>query len=85
MTGAGIQFCFCGSVDNPDAPEQHEIGCLHAAALAFWYPKFAEAAPSLRSMLWGPNRRPNPPVSLGGCYEAPFGWVHVKPGCHCPH
>jgi hypothetical protein len=18
-----------------------------------------------------------------GCYQASFGWVHVKPGCHC--
>ncbi|MFD7016114.1 DUF6221 family protein [Streptomyces sp. NPDC059928] len=24
--------------------------------------------------------RPHSP----GCYEASWGWVHVKPGCHCP-
>ncbi|MFE4867710.1 DUF6221 family protein [Streptomyces sp. NPDC056682] len=31
------------------------------------------------------NRRPNAerPHSPG-CYEASWGWVHVKPGCHCP-
>lgn len=23
-------------------------------------------------------------VIPSGCYEASFGWVHVKPGCHCP-
>jgi hypothetical protein len=25
------------------------------------------------------------PRPTGACYEASFGWVHVKPGCHCPH
>lgn len=27
------------------------------------------------------TREPHRPA---GCYEASFGWVHVKPGCTCP-
>lgn len=29
------------------------------------------------------NSQPKPPPS-GGCYQASFGRVHVRPGCHCP-
>lgn len=28
----------------------------------------------------GPWRR----VASSGCYEASWGWVHVRPGCRCP-
>lgn len=87
MTDIGIRACFCPPMDDSNDPDQHEIGCLHAEVLrmhAVWDPKFAKATPSLRSMLWGPNRRPSPPAIPGGCYEASWGWVHVKPGCHCP-
>lgn len=88
MTDTGIRACFCAAVDDPSDPEEHDIDCLHAEVLrtrAFWDPQFAEAAANLRRMLWGPNRRPSPSAIPGGCYEASFGWVHVKPGCRCAH
>lgn len=36
-----------------------------------------------RRPLYYHGRADRPAVS-GGCYEASWGWVHVKPGCHCP-
>lgn len=30
------------------------------------------------------QRATRAPGIPGGCYEASFGWVHVRPGCHCP-
>lgn len=85
MSDTGIRACFCASLNNPDDPEQHENGCLGAAVIrahAFWDPKFAEAAANFR-LLWNLDRRPSPPAIPSGCYEASFGWVHVKPGCRC--
>lgn len=29
-------------------------------------------------------RNAGDPQRPAGCYEASFGWVHVKPGCTCP-
>jgi hypothetical protein len=29
------------------------------------------------------NSQPKTPPALGGCYEASFGWAHVRPGCRC--
>ena len=86
MTDTGIRACFCPPMDDSSDPEQHEIGCLHAAVIrahAYLDRLFAEAAPPLRNMLWNPTRRPAPPAIPDGCYEASFGWVHVKPGCRC--
>ena len=33
---------------------------------------------------WPTPPPPAPPTIPGACYEASWGWVHVKPGCHCP-
>lgn len=37
----------------------------------------------MRRAFWGPNRRSAAPAIPGGCYEASFGMVHVRPGCRC--
>ena len=29
------------------------------------------------------NSQPKTSPTPGGCYEASWGWVHVKPDCHC--
>ena len=82
---AGIRACFCPPMTDSSDPDQHEIGCLHAAVIrahAFWDPQFGEAAATLRST-WGLNHRPSRSLIPGGCYEASWGWVHVRPGCHC--
>jgi hypothetical protein len=82
---AGIRLCFCPLMDDRTDPEQHELGCLEAEARrihAYW----SENPP-----VWEPLLRPvtrlthwAPPEIPPGCYEASFGWVHVKPGCRCP-
>lgn len=33
---------------------------------------------------WPTSPPTAPPAIPGGCYEASFGWVHVRPGCRCP-
>lgn len=81
----GIQLCFCPPMVDRADPEQHQVGCLEAEARRahrYW----TENPP-----VWQPFRRPLPtgrgyyPATIpGGCYEASFGWVHVRPGCRCP-
>jgi hypothetical protein len=34
-----------------------------------------------KSLLFNAHRQPASEPS--GCYEASFGWVHVRPGCRC--
>lgn len=70
----GIRFCWCPPMNDPDDPAQHEAMCAHAA--------FEEHLARLHAMpLASPFR--TPPAPSGGCYEASFGWVHVKPDCRC--
>jgi hypothetical protein len=30
------------------------------------------------------QRATRTPMPFGGCYQASWGWVHVRPGCRCP-
>ena len=71
--------------EHPEPPE--DLADRSAYILAYDLPIPARQpvdAAELRRMLWGPGRRPDPPAIPGGCYEASWGWVHVKPGCRCP-
>lgn len=43
----------------------------------------AKAILSARSVFRTPSLPESPPTPTG-CYEASFGWVHVRPGCCCP-
>lgn len=81
--GAGVRFCWCPPMQDPDDPSQHEAACAHAAFVEQWQARQAVDPIALRRDLWGPNRRPAPTAIPSRCYEASFGWVHVKPGCHC--
>lgn len=69
----GVRFCWCPPMEDPDDPDQHEAACAHTA--------FVEQLKATQSVpLVTPFRRP---VMTSACYQASFGWVHVKPGCHC--
>jgi hypothetical protein len=71
----GVRFCWCPPMDDPNDPAQHEAACAHAA--------FVEQLAALHAMpLAFPFRAPSTPSD--GCYEASFGWVHVRPACRCP-
>lgn len=49
-----------------------------------YFPVGQRPSCELRDMLWGRHRRPDPPAPPRACYEASWGWVHVRPGCRCP-
>lgn len=68
-----IRFCWCPPMEDPDDPGQHETACAHAA--------FVEQLRAMQKT--PPAERFRRPATTGGCYQASFGWVHVKPGCHC--
>ena len=75
LDSPGIRFCWCPPMDDPNDPDQHETACAHAA--------FVEQLRAMeKTPLLKPFRRPAPTNS--GCYEASWGWVHVRPGCRCP-
>lgn len=84
LDSPGIRFCWCPPMQNPDDPDQHEAACAHAVFVAQIRERHPVDPNALRRDLWGPNRLPSPTAIPGRCYEASFGWVHVKPGCHCP-
>jgi hypothetical protein len=48
-----------------------------AAQFESWSPFAAMPNSAFRPSCVAPEIR-------GGCYEASFGWVHVRPGCRCP-
>lgn len=67
-------------------PGHPVVGCLEWADTELDRIPYFYQRPNaeLRRALWGPIRRQTPPATPTGCYEASWGWVHVKPGCHCP-
>lgn len=82
-----IGLCFCPPMPDPDDPDLHRAGCYHAEVLyrrAFWNRLVAETVEVLvpRNLYF--NRRCYVPSTLPtGCYEASFGWVHVRSVCRC--
>jgi hypothetical protein len=65
--------------------EAAELGLGSLAGLAGWraaqfegWTPFWEMPDSAFRLPW------TPPEIPPGCYEASFGWVHVRPGCRCP-
>lgn len=94
MTDTGIQACFCPPMNDPSDPGQHEAGCLMQTVILNRRFLDANNLIPVAGMLIDRNhafpfhiprsRHGLPQTSIpGGCYEASFGWVHVKPGCHC--
>lgn len=67
-------------------PGHPVVGCLEWCSTQLERTPYFYQRPDteLRRALWGPDRIPTPPAIPGSCYEAPWGWVHVRPGCHCP-
>lgn len=72
--------------EYPEPPEDVADRSAHILTYDLPIPALRPVdAAELRRMLWGPNRRQDPPTLPTGCYEASWGWVHVKPDCRCPH
>ncbi|MFE2407063.1 hypothetical protein ACFXDE_01830 [Kitasatospora sp. NPDC059408] len=66
--------------------EAAELGIGLLAEMAGWQAEQFEAWTPFTAMADSVFRVScRPPEISAACYEASFGWVHVKPGCRCPH
>lgn len=79
LDSPAVRFCWCPPMQDPNDPDQHERACAHAAFVATLRNR-AEPVALLRHNLTATAERPR----YGACRKAPWGWVHVKPGCRCP-
>lgn len=64
--------------------EAAELGLGPLAGLAGWQAEQLERPTPFTAAIdpgFGVDYRKA--MRMGGCYEASFGWVHVRPGCRC--